>query len=463
MNRSLCILSIEGPTTQPCENGVEASTGPDRKDGAVGYPDNWIAGNAACTESLDNFDSYQDSVDNISVELVESKMALNPINEPGRATYHGESSNLPLVQDLLGTADVLHYPPFSSTSGSRTDAIGLDDTDVGILQRRGAFLLPPKSLCDELVDAYFKWVAPVVPVINRSQFMRQYCDCKEPPSMLLLQAMLLAGSRVCTNVQLLDSKNTTMTVARTFYQRAKALYDCNFEDDRVVIVQALVLLGWYWEGPEGKSSGDPQIWLQTFPNVVDVSQNAFFWTRLAITVAQDAGMHRRCVKSLPPYSFVPRLTFNRVRMRQLSESDKRLWKRIWWTLFTRDRSLSVALGRPSGINTADSDIDMLTHEDFVEDDGGFTSEYSQNGVHAQFFLQYIKLCEIMGLVLSARYSIASRSQHTEATTHLTFSDMKLADWLESCPWEVRWQRSRHNFWAALLHTYYLFVAALNGS
>jgi hypothetical protein len=34
------------------------------------------------------------------------------------------------------------------------------------------FLLPPKPLCDELVDAYFKWVAPVVPIINKSRFMR---------------------------------------------------------------------------------------------------------------------------------------------------------------------------------------------------------------------------------------------------------------------------------------------------
>jgi hypothetical protein len=40
----------------------------------------------------------------------------------------------------------------------------------------------------------------------------------------------------------------------TFYKRAKALYDANYEDDRVTIVQSLVLMGWYWEGPEGGSS-----------------------------------------------------------------------------------------------------------------------------------------------------------------------------------------------------------------
>jgi hypothetical protein len=131
----------------------------------------------------------------------------------------------------------------------------LDNLELDILHQRGAFLLPPKPLCDELVDAYFKWVAPVVPIVNRSRFMRQYRDPKNPPSLLLLQAILLAGSRVCTNPQLMDANGSTTPAAMTFYKRAKALYDANYEDDRVTIVQALVLLGWYWEGPEGEFPG----------------------------------------------------------------------------------------------------------------------------------------------------------------------------------------------------------------
>ena len=79
--------------------------------------------------------------------------------------------------------------------------------------------------------------------------MKQYQDAKNPPSLLLLQAILLAGSRVCTNPQLMDANGSTTPAALTFYKRAKALYDANYEDDRVTIVQALVLMGWYWEGP----------------------------------------------------------------------------------------------------------------------------------------------------------------------------------------------------------------------
>jgi hypothetical protein len=76
----------------------------------------------------------------------------------------------------------------------------------------------------------------------------------------------------------MDSSGSTTPAAMTFYKRAKALFDANYEDDRVTIVQALILMGWYWEGPE------------------DVTKNVFYWTRVAIVVAQGSGMHRRYEK-----------------------------------------------------------------------------------------------------------------------------------------------------------------------
>lgn len=188
--------------------------------------------------------------------FMKPKFARAPIKEAGRVAYLGESSNLSLlVHDRHGTTDVVHYPLPDSVKGTRARLTELDNIEIDILHQRGAFLLPPRGLCDELVEAFFKWVAPVVPVINRGRFMHRYRDNKNPPSLLLLQAMLLAGSRVCTNQQLMDANGSTTPAAMTFYKRAKALYDANYEDDRVTIVQALVLMGWYWEGPEGTLSG----------------------------------------------------------------------------------------------------------------------------------------------------------------------------------------------------------------
>ncbi|GIC94826.1 CeGAL family transcription factor [Aspergillus udagawae] len=401
-----------------------ASDGTDGKD-AFGYRKNRMAVDGMPVTTLtEQQEAQQSSHNNVYAQFMKPKFARAPIKEAGRVAYLGESSNLSLlVQDRHGTTDVVHYPLPPNIRGSRARLTDLDNLELDILHQRGAFLLPPKPLCDELVEAYFKWVAPIVPIVNRSRFMRQYRDPKNPPSLLLLQAILLAGSRVCTNPQLMDANGSTTPAAMTFYKRAKALYDANYEDDRVTIVQALVLLGWYWEGPE------------------DVTKNVFYWTRVAMVVAQGSGMHRS------------------VETSQLSKPDKRLWKRIWWTLFTRDRSVAVALGRPIGINTDDSDVGMLTEDDFVEDEIDSVAEYPPDPVHVQFFLQYVKLCEIMGLVLSQQYSVASKSRRMNAMD-LTHSDMALADWLQNCPKEVCWQKSRHHFLAALLHANYYTTLCL---
>ncbi len=317
----------------------------------------------------------------------------------------------------------MHYPLPENVRGTRARLTELDQIEIDILHQRGAFLLPPRSLCDELIDVYFRWVHPIVPVINRTRFMRAYRDSKNPPSLLLLQAVLLAGSRVCTNPQLMDANGSTTPAALTFYKRAKALYDANYEDDRMTIVQSLLLMGWYWEGPE------------------DVTKNVFYWSRVATIVAQGSGMHRS------------------VEASQLSKSDKRLWKRIWWTLFTRDRSVAVALGRPVHINLADSDVEMLIEDDFIEDEPDQPSEYPPDPIHVQFFLQYIKLCEIMGLVLSQQYSVASKTRG-KSPIDLTHSDMTLADWLQNCPKIVYWDVNEHHFWAALLHSNYYTTLCL---
>ena len=336
----------------------------------------------------------------------------------------GESSNLTLlVHDRQSASDVVHYPLPDNVRGSRARLTQLDNVEIDILHQRGAFLLPPRTLCDELIDSYFKWVHPIVPVINRTKFMRQYKDPKNPPSLLLLQAVLLAGSRVCTNPQLTDANGSSTPAALTFYKRAKALYDANYEDDRVTIVQSLLLMGWYWEGPE------------------DVTKNVFYWSRVATIVAQGSGMHRSVEGS------------------QLSKSDKRLWKRIWWTLFTRDRSVAVALGRPCHINLDDSDVEMLTEDDFLEEDSNLPGEYPPDPIHVQFFLQYVKLCEIMGLVLSQQYSVASKGRRQNAID-LTHSDMALADWLQNCPKLVYWEVQTHHFFAALLHSNYYTTLCL---
>jgi len=210
----------------------------------------------------------------------------------------------------------------------------------------------------------------------------------------------------------MDSNGSPIPAATLFYNRAKALYDADYEDNRVIIVQALILMGWYWEDP------------------ATVTKNVFYWNGLAVTIAHGFGMHRSSKAS------------------RLNECDKRLWKRIWWTLFTRDRSVAIALGRPPHINMEDSDVEMISEEDFIDDRTG-----PEDMLHTQFFLQYVKLSLILDHVYLQHYSVRAKSRKRDPALLASF-DMTLADWLKKCPREVRWGHSKYNFWSAYLYIIY---------
>jgi hypothetical protein len=102
---------------------------------------------------------------------------------------------------------------------------------------------------------------------------------------------------------------------------------------------------------------------------------------------------------------------------------------------------------------------MITADDFIEDEPDKPAEFLPDQIHVQFFINYVKLCEIMGLVLSQQYSVASKFKRTNAID-LTHSDMALADWFQHCPKEVHYDKNNHNFWAALLHANYYTTLCL---
>jgi hypothetical protein len=181
---------------------------------------------------------------NAYVELIRPTTLESPIENPGRVAYLQEGSSLALLLNASTSPDTVHYPLPQLSNSNEAVTTRMNEMEMEILRKRGALELPPRDLCDELIEAYFKWVAPVVPIINKTIFLQRWNDLENPPPLLLMQAVLLAGSRVCTTSVLLDSYGSPIPAATLFYKRAKALYDADYEEDRVVLVQALILLGW---------------------------------------------------------------------------------------------------------------------------------------------------------------------------------------------------------------------------
>ncbi|GIC91459.1 transcription factor domain-containing protein [Aspergillus udagawae] len=296
----------------------------------------------------------------------------------------------------------------------------LEPLDVDILNQRHAFDLPSQAVCDALVDVFFKWIAPVLPVIDRHDFIHRYRNPQNPPSILLIQAVLMVASRFHHNGQ---SSGNGVISPRVFYKKVKALYDAGYERDPTTVLQAVVLLGVYWDGPD------------------DLTESGiFYWSRLGIALAQEHGLHQ---------------SENYVT---LSATKRRIWKRIWWTLYTRDRSVAAAFGRPLHINSEDCTVEPLKESDFIEYDE--QNDSSTDRTAALFFMQYVKLCQLMDLGLCLKLS--SRSTEDSRMKGAAQCELGLNDWLVSCPSELQWRQSRHSFWSALLcSTFYTIVCQLH--
>lgn len=101
-----------------------------------------------------------------------------------------------------------------------------------------AFMLPDKALADELITAYFSHVNPGCPILNEEIFMTQYGghNPADPPSLLVLQAVLLVGAHV------LKDRPERNSLKATFFRRAKMLFDARVEWNRDHMVQAALLL-----------------------------------------------------------------------------------------------------------------------------------------------------------------------------------------------------------------------------
>lgn len=175
---------------------------------------------------------------------------------------------------------------------------------------REAFILPDHALSGKLIEAYFTHINSWCPVVDEETFMGQYRrkDPADPPSLLLLQAILLVGAHVS------QERPDRDTLKATFFRRAKMLFDGRLEKNRDFVVQAALLLTWHSDGAE------------------DVGANAWHWVGIAARTATGLGMHRE----VGTVSFV-------------THPDGHTWRRIWWILVQFDITVALSYGRPQAM------------------------------------------------------------------------------------------------------------------
>ncbi|KKK16428.1 C6 transcription factor (Ctf1B) [Aspergillus rambellii] len=371
---------------------------------------------------------YQSQVNKIdSGDRFRRRMAPNPSVPPTLPLSHVTSQ----IQQLLD-------PSFGSTP--RPSGIILPDyirglparlqkEDIDYLAMKGALTVPDVSLRNELLKAYIHYVHTYMPLLDLDDFLQTIAqnDGIHRMSLLLFQAVMFAGTAFIELRHLHAAGYSTRKAARkAFFQRARLLYDFDYEVDRISLVQSLLLMTYWYETP-------------------DDQKDTWHWMGVSLSLAHTIGLHRDPANS------------------RMDARRQRMWKRIWWSTYTRDRLIALGMRRPMRVKDDDCDVPMLTLDDF--DFHSFSPEIvnmvgnseilqsvSCQRELASMFIEKAKLCLCVSHVLSAQYSVLSHKfGGTMETTMMlvpkksaaeTFEvrrcDQELEDWLAHLPTEIRY-------------------------
>jgi hypothetical protein len=237
------------------------------------------------------------------------------------------------------------------------------ELDMRFLRELRAFDLPARSLRESLISHFMERCHPWMPIVSKSDLAQ---TSNFTPSILLLQAVFAAGSRV-------SMAPHAQSTGHAFYRRAKALYYSGAEKNPLDVIRAICIVQWW--NPSG-------------PEHVSMDASSF-WLHMGVALAVQVGLHREPNPKQP---------------------DASLRRRLWWTLYARDCMISMSHGRPRAINSSDSDVRPLSLSDFPSD--------SQN--HAHLFIVYVEICSILGdLSQSFVRGNLSRSLRLQIETRLS--------------------------------------------
>lgn len=187
---------------------------------------------------------------------------------------------------------------------SRDNVVDQDKVQQGQLLT-GIETISP-ALQEGFIESYLEYCYVWCPVLDRD-FFHGHGGADESP--LLQHALALCGTRI--NPPLIQYRDSMV-----YYNRAKELFYNNYEGNALVRLASIMLFFWWSTGA---------------PNQLNMD-NAWWWTGIAIRVAQECGLNRE------------------PQPRQLTQpwETAGLRRRIWWTLFVSHRKSPSFFPPPPG-------------------------------------------------------------------------------------------------------------------
>ncbi|KAI2633903.1 fungal-specific transcription factor domain-containing protein [Xylaria nigripes] len=270
--------------------------------------------------------------------------------------------------------------------------------DIDYLRAKGALSVPSFPLQKALLRAYVEFVHPYNPLLDLHNFL-SIIDARDGSrgqiSLFLYQAVMFCATAFVSNEALKKAGYASRKAARrAFFSKTRLLYDFDYENDRLVLVQGLLLMSYWYETP-------------------DDQKDTWHWMGVAISLGHTIGLHRNPENANTP------------------PKRRKLWKRIWWSCFLRDRLIALGMRRPIRIKDEDFDVPMLDEEDFdlevlpdhiqvVDPECVLLRDVSMQRELAQMCVAKAKLSLCISDMLKAQYSVLIRAKtYSESMTSST--------------------------------------------
>ncbi|KIV93426.1 hypothetical protein PV10_04639 [Exophiala mesophila] len=349
----------------------------------------------------------------INDPLATLEMELETDHEPHKG--HGSSTTTIMATPMMAVPPTAATKSVSDSTTTPKSSRGLSalnndllhslgSEDFRFLVRKGAMKIPDRQAMTQLIRAYIMYVHPWLPGLDLRFLSMCVSDCdtgadesQQPPSptpcrisILLLQAVLFAGASACDwSVLASLGYSSRREARRAMYERVRLLYNFDVEQDRVVVLQAVLLMS---------------IWSET----ADDEKGGWHWLGVAQSIALGLGLHRN------------------PRDESTSLDTRRLRRRLWWSLYIRDRMFVLAMSRPARLRDEDFDTAPLTMDDFdlgesspgTKADAAVSNLMSACGVCLQDQIEAYKttvmlaeLSTFISEVVSLQFSAVSSASH----------------------------------------------------
>ncbi|KAF9918041.1 hypothetical protein BX616_010512 [Lobosporangium transversale] len=362
------------------------------------------------------------------INAISDSLSSMTLDDGGFVRYLGNSSGI----DMLQRSQLLKNGRYMMPLRMNEHREWLLQRENIIAQMESEMTMPPRDLAEHLIELYFTYVHPNIPVLHRPTFMRQYrnLDPLKKPPRALLNAMFAIASRYSTNPEIIG--NDPEAFGDEYFSRAKRLIDLEYEVPRQTSIQALLLMVTY-RFTSAKSGG--RVWVML---------------GMATRMAQDLGMHRNSARwHLPPL-------------------EAELRKRLWWAVYVMDRWVSACMGRPMAIDDADCDVDYpsVVEQDWADPDGNPVSPSEeaeklkeQSSFALRYFVETIKLSQILGQILRGVYSPQTRNHGPGQVISTVYDlDTMLTKWLLALPSDLKYDNKiepmQLSRWVATIHISY---------